>query len=161
MQHILLTSTNAKSIETSPHNIMPHDATEHDVPPPRVGLNESELVLLQTTLAPSSFPKNTRFHNVTDHQCNLRSKTNMIMKHLSRNFTKDAIADHMFNLQTPANHIFGDYGKREKIDSLLAGLHKEVLDISLSNDGLTLAQCNDFGANGTDNIKLTQKPMCH
>ena len=92
-----------------------------------------------------------------DHQHNFRSKPNFITHHLHTNLTEYEIEKYVFDTKMPVNHIDRDDGKRETIDSLLARLHKEVLERSLINYWGRLSQGNDFGTKGSEAIKFTHK----
>ena len=79
-------------------------------------------VPISTLQQHSNLPKNARFQNVGQHKYNLRSQS----PHL--------IAQHMFNPQHTANHIYKENGKKETIDSLITGKSKDLWLRSLSND---------------------------
>ena len=131
-----LPTTSSKEPSTSTPNIIPYDDSEYDTQSPRVGVQHSDPVTVQTLLNPSSLPKNSRFKNTMDHSYPLRSrsKLNIILQHMHSNPTEENIAEYMFNPTYSANLICKDDGTKETIDSLLAGPAKATWQRSLSND---------------------------
>ena len=104
--------------------------------------------------------KSVRFNAKNHHRYPLRSKNNTSplrpstrsmqgtnYKHLA---AQQLLAQHIF--QHCANHIYNTSGKKETIDTMLAGPHKEIWDKSLSNEWGRLAQGNNYGVKGTDTI---------
>ena len=87
-------ATNHKDIELiRPPSMIPYNKHEIDKPPPRVAAHE---VPMSTLFQPSSLPNNVRYRNTIDHQCNLRSKSNLI-QHVHQNPSEDTIAQHVFD----------------------------------------------------------------
>jgi hypothetical protein len=63
----------------------------------------------------------------------------------------------MFDLEDYANYIHDENGKRETVDSLLAGSNHDVWNQALSNEFGRLAQGNDAGVRFTDAIDFIAK----
>ena len=62
----------------------------------------------------SSLPENVIFDNRENNQHNLLSKSNLVLQHMYTNAIEENIAEHIFNPNLSANHIFREY-KKEKL----------------------------------------------
>ena len=93
----------------------------------------------------SNLPKNVRFQNQGNHKHNLRSNAPAL------------ILDHMFHPKHSANHLCREDGKKETIDSLLAGKSTKTWSKSLSNEWGRLSRGNDYGVKGTETIDFIYK----
>ena len=123
---------------------------------PRVRVSKKAEVPVSTLLTRISLPKNERFQNTTNHQHGLRSRTHLI-QHMHQNLDETSIAECIFNPIFSINHICNKEGKKETIDSLLSGHHKNIWNDSLSNEWGRLAQGNDAGVNGTNTIMFAPR----
>ena len=141
-----------KQTTEQPINIIPYEQSEiEDVLSPRVTVSKDAEVPVSTLLTRSLLPKNVHFQNTTNYQYGLRSRTHL-MQHIYQNWDETSIAEYTFNPIFSINHIYNEEGKKETIDSLLSGHHKDIWNKSLSNEWGRLAQGNDAGVNGTNTI---------
>ena len=123
------------SLQEAYSHIMPNDYEEHNnIHAARIQ-SKISCIATSTLQHPSTLPKNCRFRNTNDHQCNLKSTQRNMPSHLT-------------------NHVCTKEDKKETIDSLISGSNKEIWIRSLSDDWGRVAQVNFKGVKGIATIEL-------
>ena len=112
----------SKELPKMPSIVLFLDSEFNESPPRKLHVTKT-CTPISTIFSPSTLPKNVRINNSSTHSYNLRSKPALVLQHMHSSSTADdsCIAQHIFNLQLLAYHIFKEDGTKETLDSLLAG----------------------------------------